>query len=126
MRKKMKYDNKTKQELIEIIHNKNIKIEEMNMRLSNAEKLLKESEEDRSEAKKILSDLKSQRKNQVIIMNQLRQGRANLLKMYNEFSMKISKLNQEFIRNNHYKFNTFKRFRYDQKKTKGSFYKEKK
>ena len=81
----MKYDNKTKQELIEIIHNKNIKIEEMNMRLSNAEKLLKESEEDRSEAKKILSDLKS----------------ANLLKMYNEFSMKISKLNQEFIRNNH-------------------------
>ncbi|MCI8427447.1 MAG: hypothetical protein HFJ03_07950 [Lachnospira sp.] len=101
MRKKMKYDNKTKQELIEIIHNKNIKIEEMNMRLSNAEKLLKESEEDRNEVKKILSDLKSQRKNQVIIMNQLRQGRANLLKMYNEFSMKISKLNQEFIRNNH-------------------------
>ena len=97
----MKYDNKTKQELIEIIHNKNIKIEEMNMRLSNAEKLLKESEEDRHEVKKILSDLKSQRKNQVIIMNQLRQGRANLLKMYNEFSMKISKLNQEFIRNNH-------------------------
>jgi hypothetical protein len=97
----MKYDNKTKQELIEIIHNKNIKIEEMNMRLSNAEKLLKESEEDRNEVKKILSDLKSQRKNQVIIMNQLRQGRANLLKMYNEFSMKISKLNQEFIRNNH-------------------------
>ena len=97
----MKYDIKTKQELIEIIHNKNIKIEEMNMRLSNAEKLLKESEEDRNEVKKILSDLKSQRKNQVIIMNQLRQGRANLLKMYNEFSMKISKLNQEFIRNNH-------------------------
>ncbi len=97
----MKYDNKTKQELIEIINNKNIKIEEMNMRLSNAEKLLKQSEEDRSEVKKILSDLKSQRKNQVIIMNQLRQGRANLLKMYNEFSMKISKLNQEFIRNNH-------------------------
>lgn len=97
---KMKYNNKTKQELIEIINNKNIKIEELNMRLSNTEKLLKESEEDRNEVKKILNDLKSQRKNQVTIINQLRQGRADLLKMYNEFSMKINQLNQEIVKNN--------------------------
>lgn len=96
----MKYDNKTKSELIEIINDKNIKIEEINMKLANAEKFLKESEEDREEVKKILYDLKNQRNNQAIIINQLREGRENLLKIYNEFCMKLDRLNKEFISNN--------------------------
>lgn len=92
------FNNKTRRELVETINKKDEQIEEINMKLAYAERIIKQSEDDKEEIKKIIEDLKKQKKVQSELINQLRNGRAELLRLLREVEAISENIEMKLIR----------------------------
>lgn len=75
----MKYDNKSRKELIEIINHRNQTISDLEEKIASLEQKLSDEN-----ITKLAEDLKKQRKVQSELINQLRNGRAGLLRILGE------------------------------------------
>ena len=82
----MKYDNKSRKELIEIINHRNQTISDLEEKIASLEQKLSDEN-----ITKLAEDLKKQRKVHSELINQLRNGRAELLRMLGEIDVIINK-----------------------------------
>ncbi len=83
----MRYENKSRSDLIDIIDERNKMIEDLNNQLAMAQKKIDEMSSDG--IAKLVNDLKKQRKCQSDIIMKLREGKAGLMRIVSELDKKI-------------------------------------
>ena len=83
----MKYDNKSRKELIELINKQNQTISELNKQLYEYQK--KTDEANSEGIDKLVEDLRKQRKVQADIINELREGKAGLMRILTKLNVSL-------------------------------------
>lgn len=83
----MKYDNKSRKELIELINKQNQTINELNEQLYEYQK--KTDEANSEGIDKLVEDLRKQRNVQADIINELREGKAGLMRILTKLNVSL-------------------------------------
>lgn len=88
----MKYDNKSRKELIELINKQNQTINELNEQLYEYQK--KTDEANSEGIDKLVEDLRKQRKVQADIINELREGKAGLMRILTKLNVSLDTITE--------------------------------